>query len=141
MKMRAAFTIIETTVAICLICLLGAIAAPGVSRLRDAIEVREAAIEVETLFAVAKHTAIARSAQASVEIDTAGRTVSVRVGEEVVRMRELGKEHQVDLKATRATVTYSPIGTGYGAANTTIVVKRNASLDSVVVSRLGRVRR
>jgi type II secretory pathway pseudopilin PulG len=141
MKMRAAFTIIETTVAICLICLIGAIAAPGVSRLRDAIEVREASIEVETLFSAARHLAIARGAQASVDIDTANRVMSVRIGEAIVRRNELGREHQVELKATRTTVTYSPIGSGYGAANTTIVVKRNASLDSVVVSRLGRVRR
>jgi type II secretory pathway pseudopilin PulG len=140
MKMREAFTIIETTVAICLICLIGAIAAPGVSRLRDAIEVREASMEVETLFSAARHLAIARAAQASVDIDTANRMVSVRVGNEIVRRRELGKEHEVDVRATRATVTYSPIGIGYGAANTTIIIKRNASLDSVIVSRLGRVR-
>lgn len=141
MKMRPAFTIIETIVAVCLICLLGAIAAPGVSRLRDAIEVREAAIELETLFSAARHLAIARGSPASVEIDTANRTVSVRIGGEIVRRRELGKEHQVDLKATRGTVTYTPIGTGYGAANSTVAVKRGASLDSVIVSRLGRVKR
>lgn len=139
--MRFAFTIIETTIAICLICLIGAIAAPGVSRLRDAIEVRQAAFEVETLLSAARHLAIARASQASVEIDTANRVVTVRVGEDTVRRRELGTEHRVELKATRTTVTYSPIGVGYGAANTTIVVKRNASVDSVVVSRLGRVKR
>ena len=139
--MRHAFTIIESTIAICLICLLGAIAAPGVSRLLDAIEARQAAIEVETLFSAARHLAIARGAQVSVEIDTAKRVVSIRAGEDTLRKRELGKEHQVELKATRASVTYSPIGIGYGAANVTIVVKRNASVDSVVVSRLGRVRR
>lgn len=139
--MRHAFTIIESTIAICLICLLGAIAAPGVSRLLDAIEARQAAIEVETLFSAARHLAIARGAQVSVEIDTAKRVVSIRAGEDTLRKRELGKEHQVELKATRVSVTYSPIGIGYGAANVTIVVKRNASVDSVVVSRLGRVRR
>jgi Tfp pilus assembly protein FimT len=141
MKLRAAFTIIETTVGICLICLIGAIAAPGVSRLRDAIEVREASIEVETLFSAARHIAIARASQVSVDVDTAKRIVSVRVGEEIVRKRELGTDHQVEIKATRPTITYSPIGMGYGAANTTIVLKRNASVDSVIVSRLGRVRR
>ena len=139
--MRRAFTIIETTIAICLICLVGAIAAPSVSRLRDAIEVRQASLEVESLFSAARHLAVARAAQASVEIDTAKRLVTVRVGDQILRRGELGKQHQVELRATRTMVTYTPIGTGYGAANTTIVVKRNASLDSVVVSRLGRVRR
>ena len=141
MKMRLAFTIIESTLAICLICLLGAIAAPSVTRLLDAIEVREAAIEVETMFSSARHLAIARGAQASVEIDTARRMVVVLSGADTLRKRELGKEHRVDLKATRPSVTYSAIGTGYGAANVTVIIKRNASSDSVVVSRLGRVRR
>lgn len=140
-KMRRAFTIIETTLAICLITVIGAIAAPGISRLLDAIEVREAASEVETLFSSARHLAIARASLISVEIDTARRTVSVLAGADTVRKRELGKEHGVELKATRSSVSYSAIGLGYGAANVTIVVKRNASLDSVVVSRLGRVRR
>jgi Tfp pilus assembly protein FimT len=139
--MRTGFTIIETTLAICLICLLGAIAAPSVSRLLDGIEVRQAAIEVETLFSSARHLAIARGAQTSVDIDTAKRIVSVRIGADTVRKRELGKEHQIEIRANRSSVTYSQIGIGYGAANVTIVLKRNASVDSVVVSRLGRVRR
>src|SRR3954467_14751482 len=141
MKMREAFTIIESTLVICLICLLGAIAAPGVSKLLDAIEVREAAIEVETMFSSARHLAIARGAQASVEIDTSRRVVAVIIGQDTLRKRELGKDHRIELKATRSSVTYSPIGVGYGAANVTFIVKRNASFDSVVVSRLGRVRR
>ena len=139
--MRSAFTIIETTIAVCLICLLGAIALPRVSRLLDAIEVREASIEVETLFSSARHLAIARASQASVEIDTARKIVSVLIGSDTLRKRDLGKEHRVELRATRTSVTYSPIGLGYGAANVSVIVKRNASFDSVVVSRLGRVRR
>ena len=139
--MRSAFTIIETTIAVCLICLLGAIALPRVSRLLDAIEVREASIEVETLFSSARHLAIARASQARVEIDTARKIVSVLIGSDTLRKRDLGKEHRVELRATRTSVTYSPIGLGYGAANVSVIVKRNASFDSVVVSRLGRVRR
>jgi type II secretory pathway pseudopilin PulG len=141
MKMRNAFTIIESTLAVCLIGLLTAIAAPAVSRLLDVIEVREAAIEVETMFSSARHLAIARGMQASVEIDTARRVVSVISGADTLRKRELGKEHRVEIKATRPSVSYSTIGAGYGAANVTVVIKRNASFDSVVVSRLGRVRR
>ena len=141
MKMREAFTIIESTLTVCLICLLSAIAAPGVSRLLDAIEAREAAIEVETMFSAARHLAIARAAQISVEIDTARRVVSVLAGADTLRKRELGRDHRVELKATRSSVSYSPIGLGYGAANVTVVIRRNAAFDSVVVSRLGRVRR
>jgi len=141
MKMRPALTIIESTLAVCLICLLAAIAAPGVARLMDAIEARVAAIEVETMFSSARHLAIARGAQTSVEIDTARKIVAVTIGADTLRKRELGKDHHVDIKTSRASMSYSAIGLGYGAANMTVVVKRNASFDSVVVSRLGRVRR
>jgi type II secretory pathway pseudopilin PulG len=139
--MRRAFTIIESTLCVCLIGLLAAIAAPSVSRLFDAIEVREAAIEVETMFSSARHLAIARGAQATVEIDTARRVVAVTIGTDTLRKRELGKDHRVQLKSSRPSVAYSAIGVGYGAANVTVVITRNASCDSVVVSRLGRVRR
>ncbi len=141
MKMRSAFTIIESTLAICLVCLLAAIAVPHISRMLDAIEVREAAIEVETIFSSARHLAIARGAPISVEIDTSRRVIAVLAGQDTLRKRDLGQDHRIDLKATRTVVTYSPIGVGFGAANVTVVVKRNASLDSVIVSRLGRVRR
>lgn len=141
MKLRDAFTIIESTLAVCLISLLAAIAAPGVSRLLDAIEVREAAIEAETMFSSARHLAIARGTQVSVEIDTDRGVVAVTVGPDTLRKRELRKDHRVELKATRSRVSYSAIGVGYGAANVTLVLKRNSSFDSVVVSRLGRVRR
>jgi prepilin-type N-terminal cleavage/methylation domain-containing protein len=138
--MRHGFTIIETIIAICLISILTAIATPGFARVIDAIEVREAAMEVETTFSAARHLAIARGAQAFVEVDPGLSTVSVRIGTDTVRKRELA-QHHVDIQTTRASMSYSAIGVGYGAANLTIVFRRNASIDSVVVSRLGRVRR
>jgi prepilin-type N-terminal cleavage/methylation domain-containing protein len=137
---RNGFTIIETVIAICLISILTAIATPGFARVIDAIEVRAAAMEVETSFSAARHLAIARGAQAFVEIDPVLSTVSVRIGTDTVRKRELA-QHHVDIQTTRASMSYSAIGVGYGAANLTVVIRRNAAVDSVVVSRLGRVRR
>lgn len=138
--MRHGFTIIETVIALCLISILTAIATPGFARIIDAIEVREAAMEVETAFSAARHLAIARGAQAYVEIDPLLATISVRIGTDTVRKRELAEYH-VDIQTTRASMSYSAIGVGYGAANLTIVVRRNLAVDSVIVSRLGRVRR
>ena len=138
--MRHGFTLIETIIAVCLISILTAIATPGFARVIDAIEVREAAMEVETAFSAARHLAIARGAQAFVEIDPGLATVSVRIGTDTVRKRELA-DYRVVVQAAKTTMSYSAIGVGYGAANLTVVIRRNASIDSVVVSRLGRVRR
>jgi len=138
--LRPGFTIIETTIVVCLISILTAIAIPGFARVIDAIEVREAATEVETSFSAARHLAIARGAQAFVELDTAARSVIVRIASDTLRKRELA-QHNVEMKATRTSMSYSAIGVGYGAANLTVVLSRHGSFDSVVVSRLGRVRR
>jgi len=66
--------------------------------------------------------------------------MSVRIGTDTLRKRELGLIHEVKLSATRTSITYSPTGMGYGAANLTLVIVRGNSVDSLFVSRLGRVR-
>ena len=120
--------------------ILSAIAVPGAGRLLDSIHVNGAVVEITSLFGAARHLAIARSAQASVEIDTANRVIRLLSGGETIREREIGRVHDVRLSATRLRMTYAATGMGYGAANLSVVVRRNGSVDTVFVSRLGRVR-
>ena len=120
--------------------ILSAIAVPGAGRLLDSIHVNGAVVEITSLFGAARHLAIARSAQASVEIDTANRVIRVLSGGDTIRKREIGRVHEVRLSATRLRMTYAATGMGYGAANLSVVVRRNGSVDTVFVSRLGRVR-
>lgn len=138
--MRAAFTLIELTITLCIMSILSAIAVPGAGRLLDSIHVNGAVVEITSLFGAARHVAIARSAQASVEIDTANRVIRVLSGGDTIRKREIGRVHEVRLSATRLRMTYAATGMGYGAANLSVVVRRNGSVDTVFVSRLGRVR-
>ncbi|MEO7822950.1 MAG: prepilin-type N-terminal cleavage/methylation domain-containing protein [Gemmatimonadaceae bacterium] len=139
-RMRAAFTLIELTITLCIMSILSAIAVPGAGRLLDSIHVNGAVVEITSLFGAARHVAIARSAQASVEIDTANRVIRLLSGGETIREREIGRVHDVRLSATRLRMTYAATGMGYGAANLSVVVRRNGSVDTVFVSRLGRVR-
>lgn len=138
--MRHAFTIIELTVTLCILSILSAITIPWAGEVLDRVKVRSAAVEIESLFSAARHIAIARAAQATVEIDPAAQSVSVSVGGDTVRKRDIGAAHDVRLSSTRARMSYAATGMGYGAANLSVVVRRNASVDTVFVSRLGRVR-
>ncbi len=138
--MRHAFTIIELTVTLFILSILSAIAIPRAGRFLDRIHVRGAVVEIESLFSTARHIAIARSATATVDIDTLEQTIYVSVGRDTLRKREIGKAHGVRLAATRVRMSYSATGMGYGAANLSVVVQRNSVADTVFVSRLGRLR-
>ena len=138
--MRQAFTIIELTVTLCILSILSAIAIPWAGKVLDRVKVRGAAVEIESLFSAARHIAIARAAQATVEIDPVAQSINVSVGSDTVRKRMIGAAHDVQLSASRVRMSYSATGMGYGAANLSVVVRRNSAVDTVFVSRLGRVR-
>jgi prepilin-type N-terminal cleavage/methylation domain-containing protein len=138
--MRYAFTLIELTVTLCILSILSAIAVPLAGRLLDGIYVHGAVIEIESLFSTARHIAIARAGQTTVEIDTATRTVQISTGSDTLRKADIGADHDVRLSASRSRMVYSASGFGYGAANLSVVVRRNSVADTVFVSRLGRLR-
>ena len=138
--MRQAFTIIELIVTVCILGVLSAIAVPWGGQILDRVRVRGAVLEIESTFSSARHIAIARSAQTTVEIDTVAQAIYVSVGIDTLRKREIGAAHGVRLSASRVRMSYSATGMGYGAANLSVVVRRNASADTFFVSRLGRLR-
>lgn len=138
--MRKAFTIVELIVAVCIMSILSAIAMPWAGELLDRVRVRGAVLEIESTFSGARHLAIARSAQTTIDIDSVARAIYVSIGVDTLRRREIGSDHGVQLSASRARMSYSATGIGYGAANLSVFVRRNASADTVFVSRLGRLR-
>jgi|SRR6478672_10504938 len=138
--MRHAFTIIELTVTICILTVLSAIAIPRVGGFLDKIRVQSAVAEIESLFSTARHIAIARSSEATVDIDTISGVIYVSVAGDTLRKRGVAAAHDVELAANRTQMSYTATGMGYGAANLSVVVRRNAFADTVFVSRLGRVR-
>jgi Tfp pilus assembly protein FimT len=137
---RYGATIIELAIAVTLASGMMAVAFPRAGKFIDRIEVRGAVTEIESLFSLARHAAISRGSQAVLEIDASNGVISIRAGAEQIRRREVGAAHGVTLSTNRTSMTYSPIGVGYGAANFSLVVSRNAVADTVVISRLGRVR-
>ena len=138
--MRRGATIIELALSLSVISILSAIAYPRLGRLLDGIHVRGTVTEIHSLFTAARHHAITRSERITLQMDTARSSVLVLAGTDTIRSREFGESHGVSLASNRSSFTYSPIGIGYGAGNMTIIVRRNDRVDSVFVSRLGRVR-
>jgi len=137
---RFAFTVVELTITLSIIAVLCAIALPWAGNILDKVHVRGAVLEIESAFAAARHIAIARSALTTVDVDTAEAVITVRVGDDTVRTIRVGADHEVELAATRVQMSYSPTGMGYGAANLSVVAQRSAAVDTVFVSRLGRLR-
>ena len=132
--------IIELTIALVIAAILSAIALPRAGWFLDSMEVRGAVTEIDALFSLARHVAIARAVQASLDIDPARGVVSVHVGADTIRKREVEEAHGVRLQSTRTSITYSQTGIGYGAGNLSLIVTRNLAADTIFVSRLGRVR-
>lgn len=137
---QKAFTLLDCVAAITIIGILSAIAWPRAAGFLDSISVQGAASDAFAVFSTARTAAVSNGAQASVDIDTTRTMMVVRVGQDTVLKRDLGQVHEVRISATRTSITYSANGLGYGAGNLTLVIRRGSAVDSLFVSRLGRVR-
>src|ERR1700730_11228713 len=97
-------------VTVCILCVISAIAMPLARKLLDSVRVRGAVVEIQSLFSAARHIAIARSSQATVEVDTVAQAIYVTLGVDTLRKRDIGAEHGVRLSASRARMSYSATG-------------------------------
>lgn len=134
------FTLLDCVAALTIIGIVAAASIPRASHFLDSIEVQGAASDAFAIFSSARAAATSSAAQATVDIDTARTVMVVRTGNDTILKRDLGLNHQVKISASRQTITYSPNGLGYGAGNLTLVIRRGRAVDSLFVSRLGRVR-
>lgn len=137
---RTALTLAELLLALAIAGVLLALALPPIAAAGDRAAVRAAARDIESAFAAARVEALARRSPVWVVLDSGARTLTLR-GPGGTRVRALGSIYGVALRATRDSMSYDGRGLGWGAANLTVVVARGRARDTVVVSRLGRVRR
>ena len=139
--MQRGMTVIEIAVALAVIAAVIGMVTPTFSRLRDGIAVRNATAEAMSAFALARRSAILRSARAAVGVDRPAGYVTVTVEGETLVERDLERTYGVTLATTRDSTAYSPLGHGFGAANLSLVISRGRVADTIFVSREGRVRR
>jgi Tfp pilus assembly protein FimT len=137
---RRGVTIAELVVTLGVLGVLTSIAVPRAAALIDRFSVKGATQDVVLALAAARAAASQRGAYASFVADPRTGRLRVVSGGETLLERDVLHTRGVRLEASRESVTFAPGGLGWGAANTTVVVSRGTRSDTVVMSRLGRVR-
>ncbi len=137
---RAGLTLAELIV---VMVIIGLTLLLGVGQLRlylDRIATRDAVRAAGNVVERARDEAVALHTPVSVKIDTSAATIELLARGLTLGKTPLGDIHGVALSTTRDSITFDVRGLGYGAANLTLVARRGRATDTLVVSRLGRVR-
>lgn len=136
---RGGTTLLEVAAVLVLIGILAGIAVPRLHASVARTAARAAAVDVALLLSAARQMAATSIDGAAVRFDTAAATVRLTVGGDTVRTLPLDG-HGVSLRASRDSIAYDARGLGYGAANVRVVLSRGTAAETLVVSRLGRLR-
>ena len=138
--MRRAHTLIELAITLALVALIAAIAVPSLAGVTERWRLRAAAADVVNALVFAREAALARGTPATFVIDAARGEVRVTCGTDTLARRAVAALHGVTLAASGDSVRFGPDGLATGVSNLTLLIVRRARVDSVVVSRLGRIR-
>ena len=141
--MAKGFSLIELAVAIAIAAALAALALPRAGRLLDWIATDTAVREVTTALSLGRHGAVMQGSRARVTI--AADTLRIdrwrADGWEPWWRRPGPTSLGVRLEVSNPVVVFGPTGMGWGASNTTVVLRRGSQVETITMSRLGRVKR
>lgn len=137
---RCGVTLLEMLVVLVVLGVLLALTVPRAVGAADRAAVRSAAGELVTLFSRARREAVRRRTPVALRLDRTRGAVWLALGDSLLLRRELGASYGVRLVTTRDSMAYDARGLGVGAANLSVRVERGVAAETVVVSRLGRVR-
>jgi len=137
---RHGLTLVELCLVLTIIGLVSSIAVRQLGLYLDRAAARAAVVEAAAVVARARDEAVAQRTAMSVRFDTVADALELRAGGVVLSRAALGHAHGVSLSVNRDSLAYDLRGLGYGAANLTLVARRGRAAESLVVSRLGRLR-
>jgi prepilin-type N-terminal cleavage/methylation domain-containing protein len=138
--MQRGTTLLELTLSLAIIGLLLGIALPQLRGLTDSIAVDRAAHEIIAAHRRARMVAVLRSQVIELTVDSADLAIRAR-GSAVDLWHAPGPAaSRVALAGPQRRITFSPVGMSMGLSNASFRLSRGASVRTVVVSRLGRVR-
>lgn len=137
------YTLLELTIVLAVAALVMIITLPRMARLLDVIAVERAATQVTNGLAVARNAAVMRARR--VRFSVAGDSMRLDEwavnGWQTIRGWPGPDQLGVSVTASSPIVTFGPLGVGWGAANTRIVLERGAERATITTSRVGRVKR
>jgi prepilin-type N-terminal cleavage/methylation domain-containing protein len=140
--MRRGISLVEVVVTLAIVGTLTALVVPRWSGYQDRLAVSRATSEVASFYHQARYGAILRAQATRVEFGGETlRAVYEGVRDSTFLLRAGPARHGVLLEGSRAVIRIGPSGIGYGAANTTLVLRRGAAADTLTTSRLGRLKR
>ena len=141
--MAKGFSLVELAIVLCIITALAAVGLPRLQPFLDRIATDRAAREVTTALAVARHGAVLRGMRERLTIAAD----SLRID----RLEPAGwtpwkrwpgpADLAVGIEVSNPVVVFGPTGLGWGASNTMVVLRRGSHVETITVSRLGRVKR
>jgi prepilin-type N-terminal cleavage/methylation domain-containing protein len=137
---RFAFSLLELVMVLALVGLLMALAVPRFTAMRDGASVRAAMADLGAGFSMARQSAITRRTTVAVVLDTSSGTVELRSATRTLARHPLGATYGIVLGANRDSAVYDSRGLGYGVSNLTVTVRRGSIVDTLTMSRMGRVR-
>ena len=139
-RTRQGFTLLEVTVVMIIAAVLLALVGPRFAGQRDRVAVVAAAGELGSIFSNARQMAIARRTMVAVVVDTAGGSIEVHSRGRRISRRNFLAAYGTVVSANRDSAVYDARGLGYGASNMTLALRRGSIVDTLTMSRLGRVR-
>jgi len=137
---KSGFSLPELIVVLAIMAVLLSIAVHRFSALRDATSVRAAAGDLGSAFSLARQLAVSKRRMVAIMLDTGRGTVELRSGGARIVRRELAASYGVHLASNRDSAVYDVRGLGYGLSNLSVAIRRGHFVDTLTMSRLGRVR-
>jgi prepilin-type N-terminal cleavage/methylation domain-containing protein len=137
---KRGFSLPELAVTLAVMALLLTIALHRFTVLRDSMSVRAAAGDLGSAFSLARQLAVSRRHLVAIVLDTGRGVVELRSGGARIVRRELGASYGVRLGSNRDSAVFDPRGLGYGLSNLSVAIRRGHFVDTLTMSRLGRVR-
>ncbi|HKO17114.1 MAG TPA: GspH/FimT family pseudopilin [Gemmatimonadaceae bacterium] len=137
---RAGTSLAEMLVVLTIAAVLLTLAVHPIALALDRAAVRSATAEMATVFSLARQAAIHERATVVVHIDSATGSMRVTTSGTALLERQLRATYGVQLVPTRDSMAFDAHGLGVGVANLSVVARRRRAMDTLFLSRLGRVR-